>query len=140
MKKRPGRVGGWLWAYVIALAVLLLHGMGLTVAVIVIYSNQSTTSLHTFLPLGSLLVYVITNSILIFYTVLLFFLVFRKRHAAIVNNIAFNVLSILFVIGWHFLGEKSLVGTVIDATPGLVGLWYFLVSKRVRNTFAAEPQ
>jgi hypothetical protein len=31
---------------------------------------------------------------------------------------------------------KSQAGTVIDALPGLIGLWYFLVSKRVRKTFA----
>jgi hypothetical protein len=35
------------------------------------------------------------------------------------------------------LGEKSHVGTVIDVLPGLVGLCYFLISKRVRNTFTA---
>jgi hypothetical protein len=40
------------------------------------------------------------------------------------------------VVAWHFLGMTSQVGTIVDALPGLIGLSYFLVSKRVRNTFA----
>jgi hypothetical protein len=60
---------------------------------------------------------------------------FRRRKAAISHNITFNVLSVLLLVVWHFAGEKSNVGTFVDALPNLASLWYFLVSKRVRNTF-----
>jgi hypothetical protein len=133
--KTPQRIRGWLLAYVIALAILLLHGLGLTVAAIIIYANPSVAGLHTFIPLGPFLFYVITNLIAALYTIVLFSLMHRRRHAAIAHNIIFGVLTALFVISWHFLGEKSSLGTLIDALPGLVGLCYFLVSKRVRNTF-----
>jgi len=72
---------------------------------------------------------------LIIYAVVLFILMFRKRRVAIRHNIIFNVLSVLFLVAWHFAGEKSNVGTFVDALPNLVSLWYFLASKRVRNTF-----
>jgi hypothetical protein len=61
---------------------------------------------------------------------------FRRRRAAIAANIALNTLSVSFLVAWHFLGLKSQAGTVIDTVPVLILLWYFLVSRRVRNTFA----
>jgi Protein of unknown function (DUF2569) len=130
-------IRGWLLAYMIGLALLLLHGIELTVAAIIIFSDPSIAGLHSFIPLGSLLFYVITNAIVASYTIVLFFLMRRKSHSAIVNNIVFNALSVSFVIAWRFLGEKSHVGTVVDVLPGLVGLCYFLISKRVKTTFTA---
>jgi hypothetical protein len=81
------------------------------------------------------LFYGITNVLLIIYAVVLYILMFRRRKAAISHNITFNALSVLLLVAWHFAGEKSKVGTFVDALPNLVSLWYFLASKRVRNTF-----
>jgi hypothetical protein len=59
----------------------------------------------------------------------------KRRKEAIVHNLIFNVLSVLSLVSWHFLGEKSLVGTVVDSLPALVGLSYIARSRRVRATF-----
>jgi hypothetical protein len=48
-------VRGWSLAYVIALALLFLHGIELTVAADIIFSDPSIAGLHSFVPLGSLL-------------------------------------------------------------------------------------
>jgi hypothetical protein len=135
IREEPQGIAGWLLVYVTVLAFLVVHGMGLTVAAIIIYSNPSIAGLHTFIPLGGLLYYVITNIAVVLYTVVLFVLMFRRHHSAIANNIAFNILSASIVVSWHLLGEKSPVGVVIDVLPYLVGLCYVLSSKRVRNTF-----
>ena len=129
---------GWLLVYMAGLAALALHGLGLTVAVVVIYANPALAGLTSFVPLGWLLVYVATNVVLAIYTAVLLVLMLRRRKAAIANNIVFNLLSVLFVVLWHFVGEKSLVGTVVDSLPGLVGLGYVLTSKRVRGTFVSS--
>ena len=131
----PRGIAGWLLLYVIALAFLVVHGLGLTVGAIVIYSDPAIAGLHTFIPLAGLLYYVLTNTAGAVYTVVLFTLMFKRRHSAIANNIVFNILSASIVVSWHLMGAKSPVGTVIDVLPYLVGLCYFLTSKRVRNTF-----
>ena len=92
----------------------------------------------SFVPLGWLLFYVVTNVVLAIYTAVLLVLMLGRRKAAIANNIVFNLLSVLFVVLWHFVGEKSLVGTVVDSLPGLAGLAYILTSKRVRGTFVSS--
>jgi len=129
---------GWLLVYMAGLVVLALHGLGLTVAVVVIYANPALGGLTSFVPLGWLLFYVLTNVVLVIYTAVLLVLMLRRRKAAIANNIVFNLLSVLFVVLWHFVGEKSLVGTVVDSLPGLAGLGYVLTSKRVRGTFVSS--
>lgn len=128
------RIRGWLLVYIAALAVLLLHGAGLTIASIVIYAHPAA-GLHSFVPLSSLLFYVITNVILILYTVVLFILISQRRRSAIMNNIIFDILSITFLVAWHLIGEKSTVGTLVDSAPSLVGAAYILLSRRVRSTF-----
>jgi hypothetical protein len=40
-----------------------------------------------------------------------------------------------FLVAWHFSGEKSNVGTLVDSVPGVVGAAYILLSRRVRSTF-----
>jgi hypothetical protein len=129
------RIRGWLLVYIAALAVLLLHGAGLAVASIVIYAHRAAAGLHSFVPLSSLLFYVITNVILILYTVVLFILMSQRRRSAIMNNIILNILSIAFLAAWHLIGEKSNVGTLVDSAPNLVGAAYILLSRRVRSTF-----
>jgi hypothetical protein len=133
------RIRGWLLVYIAALAVLLLHGAGLTIASIVIYAHPTAAGLHSFVPLGFLLFYVITNVILILYGVVLFILMSQRRGSAITNNIIFNILSASFLVAWHLLGEKSNVGTLVDSAPNLVGAAYVLLSRRVRSTFIIRP-
>lgn len=135
-------IRGWLLAYVVVLGLLTVHAIGLTVASVIVYNKPATAGLAATVaplkasfPLSSVLFYGITNVLLIIYAVVLYILMFRRRKAAISHNITFNVLSVLLLVAWHFAGEKSNVGTFVDALPNLVSLWYFLVSKRVRNTF-----
>ena len=59
----------------------------------------------------------------------------RRRRSAIVNNVIFNILAVVFLLSWHLFGEKSTIGTVIDSVPNLVGAVYILMSARVRSTF-----
>src|SRR5260370_19368724 len=134
-------IRGWLLVYVGVIGFLTVHAIGLTVASVIIYDKSATAGLATvaslkaFSPLSSVLFYGITNVLLIIYAVVLYVLMFGRRKAAISHNITFNALSVLLLVAWHFAGEKSNVGTFVDALPNLVSLWYFLVSKRVRNTF-----
>ena len=124
--------------YMIGLVVQALHGLVLTVGSIVIYAKPALAGLTSFVPLGWLLFYVVTNVVLGVYTAVLLVFMFQHRRAAIANSIVFNLLSVLFLVVWHFHGEKSLFGTVVDSLPGLVGLMYVLTSKRVRGTFACS--
>ena len=133
--KESGAIRGWLLVYVVVLAFITVHGMALTAASIIIYIKPSAAGVTSFAPLSALLFYDITNALLIIYAIVLFILMFRRRKAAIVHNIVFNAVSVLLLVGWHFAGQKSNVGTFVDALPSLVSLWYFLVSKRVRTTF-----
>jgi Protein of unknown function (DUF2569) len=127
-------VKGLLLLYVVLLVYLLVHGLGLTIASIVTYNNHTDVGTHGLISLNSLLIYVVTNLILAIYTVIILVLIFKKRRAAIINNYVFSVLSILCLVWWHSFGAKSTIGTFIDSLPGIVGIVYFLRSKRVKNT------
>jgi Protein of unknown function (DUF2569) len=139
--KESGGIRGWLLVYVVVLALITVHGMALTTASIIVYNKPSAAGVATFgplkslSPLSALLFYDITNVLLIVYAIALFALMFRRRKAAIAHNIIFNTVSVLLLVAWHFAGQKSNVGTLVDALPNLAGLWYFLVSARVRATF-----
>ena len=128
-------IRGWLLVYVIALALFSLHALGLTIASLIINAHPSLVGMQSFIPLDALLFYVIKNLIEVAYAILLFVLMFKKKKSAIINNIIFNVLSVVFLLSWHFIGEKSVIGTFVDSLHGLIGLGYFLISKRVKNTF-----
>ena len=121
--------------YVIGRAGLLAHQLQLTVGAIVIYSDPALAGLRTFVPLSALLLYEATNWLLVGMTVVAFVLIRRRSPAAISVNLALSGLWLAALIAWQFFGLKSPAGTVIDATPALFGLWYFLTSRRVRNTF-----
>jgi uncharacterized protein DUF2569 len=129
------KVRGWLLVYIAGLAVLLVHSAALTIGSIVIYAHPAAAGLHSFVPLGFLLLYVTTNLFLIIYAIFLFVLMARRRRSAIIHNIVFNLLSVAFLVIWHLFGEKSNFGTVVDSVPGLIGAAYFMLSRRVRNTF-----
>src|SRR5437879_703709 len=96
--KKSASIHGWLLAYTVALVYLLAHGMALTIASIILYSHHS--KLISFVTLNSLLFYVATNLIEAIYIVVLFVLMFKKRKIAIINNIIYNALAILFIIVW----------------------------------------
>jgi hypothetical protein len=130
-------IRGWLLVYVIALALFSIHALGLTIASLIINAHPSLVGMQSFIPLDALLFYVITNLIEVAYAILLFVLMFKKKKSAIINNIIFNALSVVFLLSWHFIGEKSIIGTFVDSLPGLIGVGYFLASKRVRNTFVS---
>jgi uncharacterized protein DUF2569 len=125
---------GWLLLYAFGLAAELAHGLALTIASVVIYSRPSLAGLHSFIPLWALLIYVVGNLCLVAYGVVLFVLMRKGRKDAIAHNIAFNALSIAFLVIWFSLGAKSPIGTVVDSLPGLAGIAYFARSRRVRNT------
>jgi hypothetical protein len=118
------------------LAAFAVHSLALTVAAIVTYASPRLAGLVSSVPLGDLVFYVVTNVTLVVYAAVLFVLMLKRREEAIIHNLIFNVLSVLSLLSWHFLGEKSLVGTIIDSLPGLVGLGYIATSRRVRATFA----
>jgi hypothetical protein len=131
----PEGIAGWLLIYVIGRAGLLLHQLQLTVGAIVIYADPAIAGLRTFVPLNALLLYETTNWLLVGLTVLAFVLIGRRSRAAISVNLALSGLWLAALVVWQFLGLKSPAGTIIDATPALFGLAYFLTSRRVRNTF-----
>jgi hypothetical protein len=134
-RRAPKGVGGWLLVYVLARAGLLLHQLQLTIGAIVIYADPAAAGLRTFVPLGALILYEVTNWLLVGLTVLAFVLIRRKSPTAIAVNVVLSGLWLVALVAWQFLGLKSPAGTIIDATPAILGLGYFLRSRRVRNTF-----
>ena len=137
MRLRKG-IGGWLLIYVIGRAGLLLHQLQLTVGAIVSYADPAVAGRRTFVPLSALLLYEVTNWLLVGLTVLAFVLIRRRSQAAISVNLALSGLWLAALVVWQFLGLKSPAGTIIDAIPALFGAWYFLTSRRVRNTFTGR--
>lgn len=130
------RIRGLLLLYVIALVPFLLHTAVLTVGSMVTYAHPAAAGLHSRVPLGFLIYYVMSNVALLVYGIVLLALMIRRRRSAIVNNVIFNILAVVFLLSWHLLGEKSAIGTVIDSVPNLVGAVYILMSTRVRSTFS----
>jgi hypothetical protein len=118
----------------VGLAIQALHGVVLTVGAVVIFTDPARAGLASFVPLGALLFYVITNIVLAIYTALVLCLMIRRRLAAIVHSIILNCLTVLFLTLWHLFGEKSPVGTIVDSLPGLIGIAFILRSRRVRGT------
>jgi hypothetical protein len=128
-------IRGWLILYLVALAGLALHGLELTIASLIIGADPSLVGLKSFVPVPSLVFYVASNLILVLYAVFLYVLMFKRRRSFIVHNVVFNILSVVFLLGWHALHMKSTLGTGIDSVPNIVMAIYILVSKRVRRTF-----
>lgn len=128
------RIGGLLFVYHILLIIFAVHNSVLTVGSMVVFAHSSATG-HSHVAPAALVFYVITNLVLILYVLYLFRLKARRRRSAIINNIAFNILSVVFLVSWHAIGEKSTTGTIVDSVPNLVIVAYFLLSGRVRRTF-----
>ncbi len=132
--RSPAGIDGWLMIYVIGRIGLLVHQLQLTVGAIVVYVDPAVAGLRSFVPLSALLFYEATNWLLVGLTIVGLLLIRRRSSAAIAVNLALCGLWLVALVGWQFLGLKSPIGTIIDATPAFFGLWYFLTSKRVRNT------
>jgi hypothetical protein len=134
----PQRIGGLLAVYVVVLVIGFLHGLGLTVASVIINANPSHAGLSAPLPWGHIAFYLVSNVILAAYAVVLVRLIVKKRKSAIAHNAVYGILTIIFLAAWHFLGMKSLTGTVVDSLPGVVGILYFALSARVKETLAGR--
>ena len=128
------RLGGLLVGYVVVLVVLLIHGIGLTIATLVIDADPSLVGMTDLGPGSHVVFYVVTNCLLAVYTLMLLWLICTKRRAAIVHNYVYCAISIGCLVAWNVLGMKSPIGTVIDSLPGVVGMLYFANSTRVRRT------
>lgn len=128
------RIRGLVLVYHFLLVVFAVHNSILTVGSVVVYAHSAATG-RSHVLLVSLIFYVATNVVLILYVIYLFMLMSHRRKSAIVNNIAFNLLSAIFLLSWHLIGEKSTTGTIADSAPNLVIAAYFLLSRRVRRTF-----
>lgn len=131
------RIGGLLLVYCAALTFFFVHNSFLTIGSIAVYGHSSATGIHHF-ALGSLAYYVISNVTLLVYVVYVFILMKRRRRSAIIHNIAFNLLSVVFLVTWHAIGDKSTTGAIVDSIPSLVIAAYFLLSRRVRKTFVLD--
>jgi hypothetical protein len=127
-------IRGWLIAFLVALAVLAAHGLELTIASLIIDADPALVGLTSFVPAPALVFYVISNVLLVLYTVLLFVLVSRRKRSAIAHTVVFSALSVLFLVGWHLFGMKSTVGVAIDTVPSIMLTAYILRSRRVRRT------
>ena len=103
---------------------------------VIINANPSHAGLNAPLPWGYIAFYLVSNIILAAYAVVLVRLIVKKRKSAIAHNAVYGILTIIFLAAWHFLGMKSLMGTVVDSLPGVVGILYFALSARVKETLA----
>lgn len=130
----PLRIGGFLAFYLLVLGYLIVHGLGLTIAAIIINANPSLAGVSEPLPWAYIAFYVVTNVILAGYSLLVMRLIIGKRRSAVAHNAIWAILTVVFLVIWHFLGMKSTLGVLIDSLPGLVGTLYLLRSHRVRQT------
>lgn len=128
------RLGGLLAGYMVVLVLLLIHGIGLTIATLVIDANPSLVEMTDLGPESHIVFYVVTNCLLAVYILVLLWLIRTKRRAAIVHNYLYCAISIGCLVAWNLLGMKSPIGTVIDSLPGVVGIVYFATSIRVKRT------
>jgi hypothetical protein len=133
-RHQPRRIGGLLAVYLVVLGLVVVHGLGLTVAAVVVNANPSLGGLREPIPWSYIAFYIVTNVIVAAYAVVLMLLIVKKRKRAVVHNAGYAILTIIFLVIWHFLGMKSVLGVVIDSMPGLVGMLYFALSARVRET------
>lgn len=126
--------GGLLAAYVVVQGVLVFHGLGLTVAAVIVNANPSLGGLSEPLPWSYIAFYVATNVVLAVYSVVLIRLIFTRRKSTLVHNAVWAIMTIVFLVIWHLLGMKSLIGVFIDSSPGLVGMLYLSLSTRAKRT------
>ncbi|WP_426247633.1 hypothetical protein [Nocardioides sp. LHG3406-4] len=132
------RVGGLLAAYVVVHAILILHGLGLTLAALIVNAHPSLGGLDEPKPWSHIAFYVATNVVLAVYSAVLIRLILARRRSAIVHNGIWAILTVVFLVTWHVLGMKSQIGVVVDSLPGLVGTLYLARSSRVKKTLVTR--
>jgi hypothetical protein len=132
--RTPRRIGGLLVVYLVILGILVVHGLGLTVAAVVVNANPSLGNLSEPVPWGYITFYVVTNVILAVYSIVVMRLIVTKRKSAVAHNAIWAFLTAAFLVVWHFMGMKSLAGVFIDSAPGLAGILYLALSRRVKQT------
>ena len=128
------RIGGYLAVYVAVLIILIVHGLGLSVAAIIVNANPSLGGLSEAVPWTHIVYYVVSNVALAAYTVLILRLIVQRRVAAIHHNAIWAVLTVAALVSWYALGMKFAIGVVIDSAPGIVGAIYLAKSTRVSRT------
>ena len=128
------RPGGLLAVYAVVQGILIFHGLGLTIAAVIVNANPSLGGLSEPLPWSYIVFYIATNVILAVYSVVLIRLIFKRRKSAIVHNAVWAILTVIFLVIWHALGMKSLIGVFVDSVPGLVGMLYLALSARAKRT------
>src|SRR5690606_19318683 len=116
VRPRP-RIGGFLAAYVVVLILLIVHGLGLSVAAIIVNANPSLGGLSAPKPWSHIAYYVVSNVALAAYTVVILWLIVRRRRAAIPHNAIWAVLTVAGLVSWYALGMKSAIGVAIDSVP-----------------------
>lgn len=130
----PRPIGGLLAVYVVVLGILIVHGLGLTVAAVIVNANPSLGDLDEPVPWSHIVLYAATNAILMGYTVVVMRGILHRRRSAIIHNAVLALLTTTFLGTWHLLGMKSPIGVVVDSAPGLVGIVYLARSKRAAQT------
>lgn len=126
---------GWLLVYLVVLGLQVVHWLGLTVATVIVFANPELADLSEPMPVYVLVIYVTTNALLIGYALCALRLMLLRRRSAIVHNVAWNSLSVVFLLCWYAIGAKSPIGVVIDSLPAVVAVSYLLRSQRVRATY-----
>ena len=150
----PSGLGGWLILPVIGLCLTplrILAVMATDYAPIFqdgVWENLTTPGSGAYHELwGPLIIFeIVGNLFFVISAIALIFLLFRKSHRFPVLMIGFLLLNPAFVIIDHFLGnlipfianlDDPATFTEITRAVGGAMIWvpYFLVSKRVKNTF-----
>ena len=131
---KPQRIGVILLGYVVVLGILIVHGLGLSIASIVVNANPSIGGLEEPVPWINIAFYVATNVMLAVYTAVVMVLILRRRRSAVVHNAVFALATTVCLVVWHLLGMKSTLGVIVDSLPGLLGAVYLMWSPHVRKT------
>ena len=133
--ERSAGIKGFLAFYVFMVVVQLIHGLILTGGSIIIYNVPSLAAKNNFhIPLAALYLYVVSNLVLAVLAIVLLVLIFKKKKLAITFGVLLSLLWPITLIVWHFAGEKSNFGTIVDTLPDVIGFFYILLSRRVRAT------
>lgn len=155
--KEPSGIGGWLIIPAIGLFVRPVQLMStisndfMPIFKEGYWSLLTTPGTELYHPLWApLLFYEIAGNIFfIIFDIVLIFLFFRKFYLVPILFVTIMLLSLLFIISDFFLANlipaiaaesnPELIKELIKATVGaLIWIPYFLVSKRVKNTFIKQ--
>ncbi len=126
--------------YVVVLALMMLHAIGLMIAATITTANPSLVRGTRVPPWSHVTFYLVTNFILVVYTGYLMALIVKRRRSAILHNGVVCVLTITLHVAWHALGMKSTIGMVADSMPIVLGVVYFTMSVSVRQALVEHGE